>query len=76
MNVLAFCSTECNRILQAVSTNMSKATTQCFCFDTQVCSEHLTFILGGELPHLWGEALVELVLPGDEGLADCLLPKS
>lgn len=35
----------------------------------------LTFILRGELPHLWGEALVKLVLPGDERLAYCLFPK-
>lgn len=36
----------------------------------------LTFILRGEFPHLWREALVELVLPGDEGLAYSLFPKS
>lgn len=36
----------------------------------------LTFVLRGEFPHLWGEAFVELVLPGDERLADGFLPKS
>ncbi len=36
----------------------------------------LTFIQRGELPHLRRETLVELMLPGDEGLADGLLPKS
>lgn len=36
----------------------------------------LTFVQGGELPHLRRKALVELVLPGNEGLADCLLPES
>lgn len=42
----------------------------------QIWDGGLTFILWGELPHLWRKALVELVLPGDEGLADCLFPKS
>lgn len=36
----------------------------------------LTFVQRGELPHLRGQALVELVLPGYEGLADGLLPES
>lgn len=36
----------------------------------------LTFILRGELPHLCREALVELVLSGDERLANSLFPKS
>lgn len=36
----------------------------------------LTFVLRGELPHLRREALVELVLPGNERLADGLLPEA
>lgn len=36
----------------------------------------LTSVLRGELPHLWREALVELVLPGNEGLAESLFPES
>lgn len=36
----------------------------------------LTSVLWGELPHGCGKALVELVLAGDEGLADGLLPKT
>lgn len=35
-----------------------------------------TFVQRGELPHLGGEALVELVLPGNERLADGLLPEA
>lgn len=35
----------------------------------------LTFVQRGELPHLRRQALVELVLPRNEGLADGLLPE-
>lgn len=30
----------------------------------------LTFVLRCELLHLWGQGLIEALLPGDEGLAD------
>lgn len=36
----------------------------------------LTSVLRGELPHGCGKASVELVLAGDEGLADGLLPEA
>lgn len=36
----------------------------------------LTSVLRGELAHGRGQALVELVLAGDEGLADGLLPEA
>ena len=45
------------------------------CCVIQIYYGGLTFVLRGELPHLWREALVELVLPWNEGLADCLFPK-
>lgn len=44
--------------------------------EEEVMESSLTSILRGELPHGCGKALVKLVLAGDEGLADGLLPKT
>lgn len=35
--------------------------------------ECLTFVLGCELLHFWGQGLIEALLPGDEGLADSVV---
>lgn len=43
---------------------------------TSLHEQGLTFILGSEFPHLRRKAFVELVLPGDERLADCLFAES
>lgn len=45
-------------------------------FNATQQTEHPTFVLGGELPHRGRQALVELMLAGNEGLTDGLLPEA